>query len=103
MSSTAENAVAYLSHLASDLAAEYTRPSLQGRLDQVRSIIDGLGSLISQLPDEEAREAEYANRLLALHDAGFFNPDNADHRHQHPSEAVDRLRHAIASRNGEAE
>ena len=90
--SVVEQALADLDRVVTDLAGEYTRPALQGRMEQITSHITGLRSLIEQLPDEELRETEYEGRLLALNDAGDFV------RHDHSSDAHARLRYALDAR-----
>jgi hypothetical protein len=82
-----------LDKLDGDLRAAYGhRAAHAGRLDQIESIITNLRSLVAQLPDEEAREAEFEGRLLAKHDAGEF-----DFRTE-PSDHVQRLREGIGRR-----
>jgi hypothetical protein len=92
--SAAAAAVALLTDLPGKLAEEFPRAAHQGRLDQVAALAAGLASLVGELPAEEEREAEYADRLLALYDAGSYN--KADH----PDHAQTALRGALALRNG---
>ena len=90
---SAESAVEYLQGLASDLAAEYPRPALSGRIEQIRGLASNLSQMIAHLPEEEMREADYAERLLKLHDAGYFDAN------RHPVAAQDRLEYALGARD----
>jgi hypothetical protein len=90
-------AVSALNGLGQSLRDEYPRPALSGRIEQIDKAAANLKSLLEQLPDEEEREADYAERLLALHDAGFYE------RERHSQAAHERLEHALSARNGGAE
>lgn len=59
-----------LDGLVESLREQYQRPALQGRLEQIDAAVANLKHLIAQLPDEEMREADHADRLLAMHDSG---------------------------------
>src|SRR5258708_19996907 len=80
---TAERAaLADLDKLSSDLRAGYGhRQAHTARLDQIDGMIANLRNAVAQLPDEEIREAEFEDRLLARHDAGEFDwrAEPADH------------------------
>ena len=95
---SAERALSALDGLAAELAAEYTHPALQGRLDQISSHITGLRSLISQLPDEHARETDLDQRLLAAYDGGQWKSGHPDHAVTHTSDAQQRLQAALDAR-----
>ena len=93
-----QGALSALDQVVKDLSAQYTRPALAGRMEQISTHVTALKSLVSQLPDEEEREAEFGQRLLAAHDAGFLNPDRADHTQNFSHDAVERLRYEISAR-----
>ena len=93
-----ERALAALDQIPGDLAAEYARPVLRGRMEQITAHLAGLRSLIAQLPDEEAREADYHGRLLAAHDSGMLQRDAQGHPVNFNHDARERLLHALAER-----
>lgn len=93
-----QEALSSLDQVVQDLTEAYPRPALAGRLEQITTHVTGLRSLIEQLPDEEMREADFGRRLLAAHDAGFLDPDRADHTQNFSHDAVERLRYEIAAR-----
>ncbi len=99
----AEQALSSLDTIATKLAADYARPALQPRLEQITAHITSLRSLIEQLPGEEAREAELADRLLYAYDNGHWKSTHPDHGFTHTSDAQVRLAHALEARkNGAA-
>lgn len=105
----AEDAMQALEQLPQALGAAYPRAAHRGRLEQIEQVAGTLRSLVSQLPDEEAREADYESRLLAMHEAGEIvlpeeHPDldpRDEENHAgfaHPQGAVERLRAALAAK-----
>lgn len=97
-----QESLSTLDAIVQDLTDTYTRPAHAGRLEQISQHVAGLKAMIEQLPDEEDREADYGRRLLAVHDAGFFNPDNPDHTKNFPHDAVPRLKHELGQREAAA-
>jgi|SRR5215471_4771434 len=81
-----------LEGLVSDLRSRYSRGTHRGRLDQIEQVATGLGHLISQLDDEEMREADYEDRLLASYRSGTFGTDPHTANH----DARERLNDALA-------
>jgi hypothetical protein len=91
-----DQALKALDQIAKDLPAEYARPAHQGRIEQITAHLAGLRSLISELPHEEMREADYAARLTDLYDSGRWVA------HEHSSDAHPRLMHALEARKAGA-
>lgn len=91
-----DKALSALDRLMKDLAGEYTRAAHSGRLSQIQAHVTSVKSLISQLPDEEIREADHETRLLALHDGGNFKSED------HSSDANEKLRQALRARKGDS-
>lgn len=91
--SVAAQAAESLASLPDDLAAAYPRLAHRGRLEQVDQHCRNLASLVAELDAEEEREADFAARLLVMHDAGV--PVQSAH-------GQERLAHALASREAGA-
>lgn len=97
MPSTTQTPDETLDALVAGLEGTYGhRRAHQGRLDQIRSAVTGLKSHIAQLPEEEAREAEFEGRLLGEYDANPMGWQKDKYGH----DAHERLRDALERRNG---
>jgi hypothetical protein len=99
-------AVSALDQITAALEKQYTRLAHRGRLEQVGAVAETLKSLISQLPDEEAREADYTARVLKDYDAGLIkvpgDPEATKETLAHPQAVFERLAEALAQREGSA-
>lgn len=87
---------AALDGLVDALREKYPRACHGGRLEQIEQLTTTLQHLVSCLPDEEAREADFEDRLLASYDAGQFGSDP----HTASHDAKERLHDALRRRNG---
>jgi hypothetical protein len=84
-----------LAALPDQLRAAYPRAAHRGRIEQIEAHVTTLRHLVGQLPDEEEREAEYEQRLLALHGSGFMKPNDRKGSMHMPDDAWNRLEDAL--------
>jgi hypothetical protein len=78
-----------------------SRAAHGGRLEQMDAAATHLVHLMEQLPDEEVREADYEERLLASYRSGDFGISaGPGHEHTASHDARERLQDAL--RRGKA-
>lgn len=65
----ADLAVRHLQAAEKVLHEAYTHPHHSVRLDNVSSQLTNLASVVAHMPEEEESRADYAGRLLELHDS----------------------------------